>query len=118
MAENALPLPEAAPDARTAQMGAASQWQLIWWSFRKHRMAMVGGVVTLLIYFIAAVPHFFAINDPLQQNARAVYHPPDSVHLFAQSPRGGWSFSPHVNAMVLKRDPVTLAPTFQEDAGR
>jgi peptide/nickel transport system permease protein len=118
MAENAIQLPEATPDPRGREAAAASQWQLIWWSFRRHRMAMVGGIVTLVIYLVAIVPHFFAINNPLQQNARAVYHPPQSVHLFQTEPDGAWSFAPHVRPMVLKRDPVTLAPTFQEDPSR
>ena len=118
MAENAIQVPEATPDPRAREAAAASQWQLIWWSFRKHRMAMVGGIVTILIYIVAAAPHFFAINDPLQQNARAVYHPPHSLHLIADTPDGGWTLSPYVTAMVLKRDPVTLAPSFQEDPSR
>ncbi|MBI1777451.1 MAG: ABC transporter permease [Proteobacteria bacterium] len=118
MAENAIQLPEATHDPRAREAAAASQWQLIWWSFRKHRMAMVGGIVTILIYVIAAAPHFFAINDPLQQNARAVYHPPHGLHFLAATPDGGWTLSPYVAAMVLKRDPVTLAPSFQEDPSR
>ena len=31
----------------------ASQWQLMWWRFRKHKMAVAGGVVTILFYLVA-----------------------------------------------------------------
>ena len=37
-----------------------------------------GLVVTVVLYIIAVVPGFFAINDPSQQNARAAYHPPQA----------------------------------------
>ena len=58
------------------RLAVASQWQLMWWAFRRHRLAMIGLVVTLFLYAIAAAPGFFAVNDPSRQNARAAYHPP------------------------------------------
>jgi len=27
----------------------ASQWQLIWWKFRKHRLAIIGSVVIIFL---------------------------------------------------------------------
>ncbi|HEX6774496.1 MAG TPA: hypothetical protein VF238_01540, partial [Methylomirabilota bacterium] len=29
-------------------MSVATQWQLMWWRFRRHRLAMVGTAVVLL----------------------------------------------------------------------
>src|SRR5882672_3610826 len=77
------PTPPAA-DRTAARFAGASQWMLMWWSFRKHKLAMVGLVVTLAIYVIAAVPGFFTVSDPIRQNARAVYHPPQitSFHMY------------------------------------
>ena len=31
----------------------ASQWQLMWWKFRKHRLAMIGAIIVLMFYFVA-----------------------------------------------------------------
>jgi peptide/nickel transport system permease protein len=106
------------PTPAVSRFASASQWQLVWWSFRKHKLAMVGAVVTLLIYIVAAMPHFFAINDPSQQNARTVYHPPQPLHLFDSTAEGGWTFRLHVQAMQLRRDPVSLAPIYSPDPNR
>jgi peptide/nickel transport system permease protein len=99
--------------AAISRHAVAGQWRLIWWRFRKHRLAMAGLVVTLFIYLVAAVPEFFAVNDPAQQAARQVYHPPHPVHFFDD---GAWR--PHFVAMRLRRDPVTLEPTFTVDPSR
>ena len=60
----ALP-PKAAPevvraDEKEAKVYVASQWQLMWWKFRKHKVAMVGGVVTIIFYLIAVFVEFLA----------------------------------------------------------
>jgi len=67
--ENAQPLaqPEAlVPSIETDETQAvvASQWRLIWWKFRKHRLVMLGGIVTLFIYFVALFADFFAPFPP------------------------------------------------------
>ena len=31
----------------------ATQWQLMWWKFRKHKLAMVSGVIMIVLYLIA-----------------------------------------------------------------
>ena len=98
-------------------VAVASQWQLMWWAFCRHRLAVAGLVVTSLLYLIALLPDVFAINDPVRQNARAVYHPPHRLRLI-DNLDGGWTFKPHVVAYTMRRDPKTLSPIFQEDSGR
>ena len=56
-------------DVAAERVAVASQWQLMWWAFRRHRLAMVGLVVTIAALHRRAVPGFFAVNDPSQQNA-------------------------------------------------
>ena len=104
-----------APAARAA---VASQWQLVWWAFKRHRLAMIGLVMTVAFYIVAAVPGFFAVNDPSQQNPRAAYQPPSGLHLIDTGPDGGWSFGPYIYASVLKRDPTTLEAIYVEDVRR
>ena len=36
----------------------ASQWRLMWWRFRKHRLALVSAVVVALFYLVALFPEF------------------------------------------------------------
>jgi peptide/nickel transport system permease protein len=103
---------DAAP-ATVSRHAVAGQWTLIWWRFRQHRLAMVGLVVTIFIYIVAAAPGFFAVNDPAQQAARQVYHPPHGITFFDDG-----AFRPHFVVMRLRRDPVTLEPTFTPDPTR
>ncbi len=101
-----------------SRLAVASQWQLVWWAFKRHRLAMAGLVVTLALYLVAVVPGFFAVNDPSQQNVRTAFHPPQALHLIDTSAEGGWSLRPYIHPYVLKRDPQTLASVYQEDLSR
>ena len=102
----------------STRMAVASQWQLVWWAFKRHRLAMAGLVVTAALYIVAVIPGFFAVNDPSQQNARAAFHPPQGLHLIDTAADGGWSIRPYIHPYVLKRDPKTLASIYQEDPQR
>jgi len=107
-------LAEGAVDAK--QMAVASQWQLLWWAFRRHHLAMVGLVVVAALYLVAAIPGFFAVNDPARQNARAAFHPPQSIHFFDTD--DGFAFRPYFHPYALRRDPVSLAAVYVEDTSR
>ncbi len=100
------------------RLAVASQWQLMWWAFRRHRLAMIGLVVTIALYIVAIVPGFFAINDPNQQNGRAAYHPPQALHIIDTNPDGSWSFGLYFRPYQLRRDPQTLAAIYTEDPTR
>jgi peptide/nickel transport system permease protein len=104
--------------AENKQLAVASQWQLVWWAFKRHHLAMVGLYITAFLYLIALAPGFFATNDPSAQNGRAAYHPPQSLHFIDTLADGGWTFKPYIHASVLKRDPQTLAAIFTEDTSK
>ncbi|MES5047486.1 ABC transporter permease [Rhizobium nepotum] len=101
---------------RPDRAAVASQWQLIWWAFKRHRLAMAALFVTIAMYVVALIPGFFAINDPVLQNARATFHPPQSVHFIDRT--DGFSFGLHYYPLKLTRDPETLAAVFVEDTGK
>ena len=117
-AVNAPATADTAVDKASARLAVASQWQLVWWAFRRHRLAMAGLVVTVMLYIIAILPGFFAVNDPSQQNARAAFHPPQSLHLIDTREDGSWSLQPYIYPYVLKRDPKTLAAIYAQDRTR
>jgi peptide/nickel transport system permease protein len=99
-------------------VAVASQWQLMWWAFRRHRLAMIGMIVAIFLYVIAAIPGFFAINDPYQQNRRAAYHPPEVVHFFDRGEAGGLAIGIWFHPDKLTRDPETLAAIYRPDETR
>lgn len=44
----------------------ASNWQLIWWKYRKHRVAVASTFIVVIFYLIAAFCEFVAPYDPEQ----------------------------------------------------
>ena len=40
----------------------ATQWQLMWWKFRRHKLAVASGVVIILLYGMALFCEFLSIH--------------------------------------------------------
>jgi peptide/nickel transport system permease protein len=95
----------------------ASQWRLMWWSFRRHHLAIAGLVVVVLLYLIALFAEFLAPFDPHAANGQAIYHPPQGIHLIDQT-EDGWQIRPYVYEFLRKRDPFTLAMSYTIDPSR
>lgn len=106
-------LPDAAPAAAPSRLDVASQWQLMWWSFRRHKLAMIGLAVVGLLYFIALFVEFLAPFDPVDADRRSVYHPPQAIH-FLDRTEDGWRLRPYVYDFEKSRDPVSLATTYEK----
>ncbi len=102
--------PQSTADAQD-KYAVASQAQLTWWAFKRHRLAMVGLVVIVLFYLITLFAEFVAPANPTKQNRRAVFHPPQMVHVFDRSDEG-LSIRPYVYEMKRQRDPETLAISY------
>ena len=94
----------------------ASQWQLMWWQFRRHRLAMASAVVLLLIYLVAAFCEFIAPFDPSAFTPRYTYAPPQRVHLLDRDPSGNLVFRPYVNGYKVTIDTAALRRIFVIDA--
>ncbi len=60
----------------------ASQWQLMWWKFRRHRIAFASGVVLLLLYFSILISEFLAPYGLRDRHPNHIYAPPQEIHLF------------------------------------
>ncbi len=90
-------------DVADQRVYAASQWQLMWWRFRKHRIAQVALVVLAIFYFIAIFAEFLATTETRLQDANRSYISPQPVHWF-----DGWKFGPHVFPVEGERDPVSM----------
>jgi peptide/nickel transport system permease protein len=90
----------------------ATQWQLMWWKFRKHRLAIVGSIVLILLYLTAIMADFIAPNDPSQFNKLYPYAPPQPIR-FVDEAR--FHLRPFVYGLKRARDPVSLAVVFEVD---
>ena len=79
------PLPLGAIDVQDSKVSVASQWQLVWWRFRKHRLAVVSLFVLVLLYLAAIFCEVVAPNDPLNFHQEFVYAPPRTIHFFDEN---------------------------------
>jgi len=60
----------------------ASQWKLMWWKFKRHRIAVASGVFLAFMYLAIFASEFLAPYDLQSRNVNSIFMPPQSVHLF------------------------------------
>lgn len=99
------------PDKAPDKVAIASQWQLTWWAFKRHRLAVFALWIIGLLYLVSIFAEFVAPDDPTKQNRRAVYHPPQMIHLIDRTD-DGIRLRPYVWKMDRQRDPASLAITY------
>jgi len=91
----------------------ASQWQLMWWKFTKHKLAIIAGIVLGLLYFLAIFCEFFAPYTPLHRFPDHKDAPPTNIRFFDEA--GNFSLRPFIYDVGLEVDPVTFRRVFTED---
>ena len=90
----------------------APPWKLMWWRFRKHKMAMVCSAVLIVLYFVAIFSEFVAPYDPGQALLQFKQAPPSGIHI--RDAQGQFHL-PFVYQGTRAMDPQTLQITFTED---
>jgi peptide/nickel transport system permease protein len=58
----------------------ASQWTLMWWKFKRHRVAVASAVILLLMYGSTLISEFLAPYNLQSRHTDFIYAPPQSVH--------------------------------------
>ena len=106
-------LAPAVPVTAEERVSVASSWRLVWWRFRKHRLALASAFVLLALYLVVLCPDFFSTQDPEATEARLAFIPVQRLHFF-----DGARPAPWVPDVVGKRNPITLRMEWQVDAGR
>lgn len=60
----------------------ASQWQLMWWKFKRHKVAVVCAIFLVLAYGSIFISEFLAPYNLHGRNVDFIYSPPQAIHLF------------------------------------
>ena len=92
------------------RIAVATQWQLIWWRFRKHKLAVGGTIVLIAFYLVALFADFFAYADPNESEAQRSLMAPQPIHWFDEG-----VFRPYVFALKGTRDPRTFKRVYVPD---
>lgn len=96
----------------TSRFYAATQWQLMWRKFLRHRLAVLGLIILTIFYTIAAFAEFIAPYDPYRRNTRFIHVPPQKIRFAGQD---GFSLRPFVYGLKQELDPVTWRRRYVED---
>ena len=81
MAETVATIPaQEAGGLAEQRIAVATQWQLMWWRFRKHKLAVGGTLVLAAFYVVALFADFFAYADPQESDAQRSLMAPQSIH--------------------------------------
>lgn len=95
------------------RVSVASNWTLVWWRFRKHRLALLSAGVLLALYAVVLCPDVFSTQHPELTDARLAFIPVQRLHLFDEGRLRPWA-----PAVVGKRNPTTLRMEWQVDESR
>ncbi len=60
----------------------ASQWRLMWWKLKRHRLAVWSGLFLLALYVSILICEFLAPYELHSRHIRSIYAPPQALHLF------------------------------------
>ncbi len=112
--ETTSPVAPAVVEQAPKNAYVASQWRLMWWKFKRHKLAMIGGVIVILLYLIAIFAEFLAPADPNQVASNYTYAPPQGLHLFNTN-GGNRGFGLHTYGYTSEIDKATLSRTFVVD---
>ena len=89
----------------------ASAGRLMWWKFRRHKVAVVAAVFLIALYLAVAFAEFVAPYPLGKRHAEHIYAPPQGIHLFHE----GSLVGPFVYPYVAKLELRTLRWTYEQD---
>ena len=107
------PAAGAAAEAAVDHQAGASRtiWALTWRRFRKNRLAVAGGVILAVLYFIALFAQFFSAYHHDEFHVEFTFAPPQKVRF---TDGNGRLSRPFVYAYERSIDMTTLAISYRE----
>ncbi len=90
-----------------------SYWSLVWWKFKRNRVAVIGGIILVALYFSSVIIPEFLAPYKLEHTSDWVETPPTSIHFMDEA--GNFHLRPFVYGLEKKLDFATRARTYVED---
>lgn len=81
----------------------APNWKLVWWRFKRHRLAVASGIIIIVVTLVALMPGFFSTQHPQESVTSEQFVPPQPVRFFHEG-----RFGPYVFGGQVARNPETL----------
>src|SRR5262249_2441577 len=89
----------------------ASQWRMMWWKLKRHRLAVLSGAVLVAMYLSILVSEFLAPYALRTRHVDFIFAPPQTVHLF----RDGRFVGPFVYGSHYRLDMRNPQRVYTED---
>jgi peptide/nickel transport system permease protein len=110
--DNAIEAPFDEGQKIEEKIAVATPGQLMWWKFRKHKLAVASAIFLIIIYLVAFFCEFVAPYGPEDTFIRYKLAPPSKIHILDSH---GKLHTPFVYQIVRTRDPETLRNIYTEN---
>jgi peptide/nickel transport system permease protein len=90
----------------------ATQGQLVWWRFKKHKVAVVAGILTIILYVTAICADFIAPYGMITRWESRQQQPPSTIYFYRE---GVGITGPFIYPVTRKADPKTFKFIFVPD---
>ena len=91
----------------------ASQFQLMWWKFKKHHLALVGSTILGIFLVIAVFAEFLSPYTPTDRTPNYLFGKPQRLHFV--DAEGKFHLRPFTYALSAVMDPKTFLLEVKED---
>lgn len=108
------PMSVEAMSEKQAAVYEASQLRLMWWKFKRHRLALISLIFLAAAYAMIVVVEFLAPYNLHTRNVDYIHAPPQSIHLFDK----GSFVGPFVYGRSMTLDMDTLRRVYTDDPNR
>lgn len=98
-------------ETKAESLYTAKPWTLIWWRFRKHRLAVASLIFLGLCYLTAIFAEIVAPYSPHEIERLQTFVPPQVVRVW----HDGAPHRPFVYELKRTRDPATAKVTYEEN---
>ncbi|WP_026614489.1 ABC transporter permease [Ensifer aridi] len=93
------------------RVNQASQLRLMWWKFKRHKVALVSGIFLAALYVMILFCEFLAPYNLHTRNVDFIYAPPQRVHFFHE----GSFVGPFVYGRTMTLDMETLKRNYADN---
>jgi peptide/nickel transport system permease protein len=94
------------------KIAVATPATLMWWKFRKHKLAVISCIFLIFMYLMAIFCEFVSPYLPDETSVTYKSAPPSKIHLLDTQ---GKLHAPFVYGMEMSRDKETLRPIYTEN---
>lgn len=101
-------------EGRVDAMAEATQRQLMWWQFKRHRVALISLIFLAFVYAGILICEFLAPYQQDTRNLDHIYAPPQQVHLF----NDGAFVGPFVYGRTMTLDMETMRRNYTDDPAK